>query len=815
MNSPIQRRILVVDDNRAIHQDFAKILGPATQSSNLDALDAEIFGGAAPDAAAAVAPLNFEVCFASQGEEGAAMVEAATSAGKPFLVAFVDMRMPPGWDGVRTIRRIWEIDPGMQCVICTAYSEYSWEDILEQLGLSDKLLLLKKPFDPAEVCQLACALTEKWHLARHAHLKLEQLRAMVAEQTSKLAESEARYALAAAGANDGLWDWNLVTDEVFYAPRWNAILGLASDEPTVAYIERWLERVHPDDRARVQHALDALRTGTQSQLGLEYRARHQDGQYRWVSCRGAVRCGQDGKPIRAAGSQTDITDRKVAETQLQFDALHDALTRLPNRTLLRRSIGHCIAHRKRNAEFRYAVMFIDLDRFKVINDSLGHMVGDALLVELARRFSACVRATDTIAPFESGSGVARLGGDEFVVLLEGFKHEGDVLRVAQRLLDSTKSPIVCGKHTLTAGLSIGIAIGKADYDNAEDVLRDADIALYRVKGSGRGRYELFRPEHHAAAATRFQIENELRRGIELGEFVLHYQPIVSLASGAAQYFEALLRWMHPERGCVLPGEFIQVAEESGLIGPLGDFVLEEACRQLVEWRSRGFEAAINVNVSSRQFAQADFVGKLQSLLSNHGLSPQSLRIEVTESAIMDQDAIERCRRVAALGVFIYLDDFGTGYSSLSYLTRLPVHALKIDHSFISKVTVDPASATIVRTILMLATSLKLSVVAEGIETRDQAQKLLEMGCPLAQGYLWSKPVEAEQAIRFVVGARAAAEVPAVETPGVVATVLPTSRPVLTGARERSALDQAVGQGRPRPESTEAGPGAGGAPRPGS
>jgi diguanylate cyclase (GGDEF)-like protein/PAS domain S-box-containing protein len=776
MNSPIQRRILVIDDNRAIHQDFAKVLEPATQSSDLDAMDADIFGGPAPDAASAVAPLNFEVCFASQGEEGATMVEAATRAGTPFLVAFVDMRMPPGWDGVQTIRRIWEIDPGMQCVICTAYSDYSWEDILEQLGLSDKLLLLRKPFDPAEVCQLACALTEKWHLARHAHLKLEQLRAMVTEQTSKLAESEARYALAAAGANDGLWDWNLATDEVFYAPRWNAILGLPSDEPTVADIDRWLERVHPEDRARVQRALDMLRVGTQSHLGLEYRARHQDGQYRWVSCRGAVRCGQDGKPVRAAGSQTDITDRKVAETQLQFDALHDALTGLPNRTLLRRSISHCIAHRKRNPEFRYAVMFIDLDRFKVINDSLGHMVGDALLIELARRFSACVRATDTIAPFESGSGVARLGGDEFVVLLEGFKHEGDVLRVAQRLLDSAKTPIVCGEHTLTAALSIGIATGNADYENAEDILRDADTALYRVKGSGRGRYELFSPEHHAAAAARFQIENDLRRGIDAGEFVLHYQPIVSLVSGAAQHFEALLRWMHPVRGCVSPGEFIQVAEESGLIGPLGDFVLEEACRQLVEWKTQGFETAINVNVSSRQFAQADFVVKFDSLLSRHGLSPHSLRIEVTESALMDPDAIQRCKRVAGLGGFIYLDDFGTGYSSLSYLTRLPVHALKIDRSFISKLTTDTTSATIIRTILTLAASLKLSVVAEGIETQEQADTLRDMGCPLAQGYLWSKPIEADQAIRFLVGTRDAAEVAASRPPAVVRPTHPMTRP---------------------------------------
>jgi diguanylate cyclase (GGDEF)-like protein/PAS domain S-box-containing protein len=744
------RRILVIDDNRAIHQDFAKILEPPRVSGELAALDADLFGEPAtvlPAAALPGSPMTFELHFASQGEQGVALVAAATSRQEPFSVAFVDMRMPPGWDGVETIRRLWELDPELQCVICTAYSDYSWEEILQKLGVSDKLLLLRKPFDPAEVGQLACSLAEKWRLARHAHLKLEQLRAMVAEQTAQLAESEARYALAAAGANDGLWDWNIVRGEVFYAPRWNAILGLPSDEPTIAGPERWLERVHPDDLALVKGELDSLLSGDKRHLSIEHRILHADGQYRWVACRGAVRVGDDGKPLRAAGSQTDITNRKVAEVQLQFDALHDALTGLPNRALLKQRIEHCLAHRKRNSRFLFATMFIDLDRFKVVNDSLGHLVGDALLVELARRFSRCIRETDTVATPNNLSGVARLGGDEFVVLLEGFRNDEDVLRVAGRLLDSVRAPIVCGEHTIHASLSIGIALGNAEYACAEDMLRDADTALYRAKGGGRARFELFSAEQHAAAVARFEIEAELRRALDQREFVLEYQPIVRLATGDVSHFEALIRWNHPTRGRISPGDFIPVAEDSGLIVPLGHFVVEEACRQLRAWHQQGFEAAVNVNVSSRQFARPEFVEELEALAT--GLPFQALRIEVTESTLVDEYAVRRCHELAKLGVLVYLDDFGTGYSSLSYLTRLPVHALKIDRSFVSKLTTDPASAMIVQAILMLAATLKLVVVAEGVETEAEAEKLRELGCQYGQGYLWSKAVAPASAVAFL------------------------------------------------------------------
>ncbi len=755
MSDPRQvpRRVLVIDDNRAIHDDFRKTLAPSDVDAGLDDLEAALFGDAP---AVSPAAMRFDVAFADQGHVGAAMVREAIEAARPFSVAFVDMRMPPGWDGVTTIKHLWALDPELQCVICTAYSDHSWEDILRELGVNDRFLLLRKPFDAVEVCQLACALSEKWHLARRAHLKLEQLRSMVDEQTQALAESEARYALASSSANDGLWDWNLSTGAVFYAPRWNAQLGLPDAAPTVATLARWEARVLPDDLPRFRDAMQRLAGGVDAHVEVEFRARHADGQPRWMLCRGALQRRDDGRPMRAAGSQTDITNRKVAEAQLRFAAEHDALTGLPNRAQITRLLEGALARRGSRPDERLAVMFVDLDHFKEINDSLGHGVGDALLTAVAARLSASVARTH---PDDRSDGhVGRLGGDEFVVVLERVGDD-DAARVAERILRTATEALEIDGHLVHPSLSIGIALSHPGYEHVSDLLRDADTALYRAKSGGRGRYHLFTDELHVAAVERWRLDQDLREAVARQEFTLLYQPVVSLATGEAVHVEALIRWDHPTRGRVPPSEFIPLAEETGLITRIGRWVLQEACRQARRWRDAGLELPVAVNVASRQFAQPAFFDEVREALGAAGVSPSLLQIELTESATMDPRAVATCARLAELGVEIHLDDFGTGYSSLSYLTRMPITALKVDRSFVSRLLVDPMSAAIVKTVVMLASSLGMEVVAEGVECAEELEVLLGMGCPCGQGFHWSRPLPPDEAFAYAKAHRVPVSLP--------------------------------------------------------
>ncbi|HZS39571.1 MAG TPA: EAL domain-containing protein, partial [Polyangia bacterium] len=661
------RRILIIDDNRAIHDDFRKIL-VREDTSHLDALESSLFGEPAP----AAAVTSYLVDSAYQGQEGVALVERRLAEGERYALVFLDMRMPPGWNGVETLERLWKVDPDIQVVICTAYSDCSWEDLLGKFGEVDRLLILKKPFDTAEVCQLACALTEKWRLARRAHLKLNQLRAMVDEQTRDLQQlaqslraSEERYTIAAAAANDGLWDWDLLGDTVYYSPRWKAMLGFVESEIGSALTE-WIDRLHPDDRVPVRAELDAHLTGRVEAFRAECRLRHKDGQYRWMLWRGLGVRDAAGRVVRMAGSQTDITERRVAEEQLRHDAFHDTLTGLANRALLSDRLERCLARLKRDPSLTFAVLFLDLDRFKLINDSLGHLTGDKLLLEIAQRLTGCVRATDTVMKIDHHS-LARIGGDEFVLLLDGLREPEDALRVAERLLDTMSQPFNIDGHEIFSAFSVGVALSRPDYASPEEVLRDADTALYQAKSAGRGRYEVFDRAMHLTAMNRWQTENELRHALERDELCLHYQPIVSLDGRAVSQLEALVRWQHPQRGMVPPGEFIPVAEETGLIVPLGSWVLRRACAQLAEWRRvAGRPVSVAVNVSGKQFARAGFVAEVEQALAESGADPASLIVELTETVLMETGAVMQARLegLRALGVRIHLDDFGTGYSSL-------------------------------------------------------------------------------------------------------------------------------------------------------
>jgi diguanylate cyclase (GGDEF)-like protein/PAS domain S-box-containing protein len=755
------RRILIIDDNRGIHDDFRKILCPADIASGLDDMEKDLFG-AAP---AASKREKYDLHSAYQGQEGLELVKRSLETGDRYALAFVDMRMPPGWDGVETIEKIWEVDPEIQIVICTAYSDYSWEEINGKFGAADRLLILKKPYDTAEVCQLACSLTQKWRLAKHAHLKLNQLASMVKEQTRQLedantqlmrevsdrAKSQERYRLVEEAVNDGLWDWDIPAGKIYYSSHWKSMLGF-SDAEIGDSPEEWFGRIHADDRTSVMEHQKEHFQGRSEQLCGECRMLHKDGQYRWILYRGLAVGDDKGVKIRAVGTFTDITDRKLAEEQLRFEAMHDALTGLANRVKLADRLSCCIARRKRESDFHFAVMFIDLDRFKVINDSLGHQIGDKLLVEIARRLKVFVREGDTVARHQPDH-VARIGGDEFVLVLENIRHESDILFIAERLHREISGTFHIDGHEICALLSLGVAFGNETYHTAAEILRDADTALYQAKSDGKSCTRIFDPKMHERAVTRWQTETELRKAITENQLVLHYQPIVG-TNGKPLAMEALVRWQHPTRGLLPPGEFIPIAEDTDLIIHLGRWVLMEACRQAKQWQMEiplPENLSISVNVSSNQFSQPGFAAEVTKVLYEAGLAPHRLRLEITESMAMTDAAtvITTLTRLRSTGVTIDLDDFGTGYSSLSSLHRMPLNNLKIDKSFVHDMRTDKVGHTIVQTIIKLAHLLELRVVAEGVETQEQINVLRTMGCDYLQGYFISKPLPVSQAADYL------------------------------------------------------------------
>ena len=551
-----------------------------------------------------------------------------------------------------------------------------------------------------------------------------------------LRESEERYALAARGANDGLWDWDLRTNTIYYSPRWKAMLGFGEQE-IANTPEEWLGRVHPDERIELEAMIASHLTGDNKHFEGEFRIRHKDGTYGWMLNRGIAVRSKTGQAYRMAGSQTDITARKRAESQLLYDAFHDALTGLPNRALFMDRLQHIIDSARRRPDFLFAVLFLDMDRFKVINDSLGHLAGDQLLIAVGKKVSGCLRPGDT---------VARLGGDEFAILLENISEVGDAVDVAERIRMELARPIMLAGNDVFTGISIGIAPSNAGYERPEQVLRDADIAMYQAKARGGSCYEIYDSRMHAGVIARLQLEADLRRAVDQQEFVLHYQPIMDLQTQRLTGFEALIRWNHPRHGLIYPMEFIPLAEETGLIGPMGEWILFEACRRLKVWHLRYPQdppLTMSINISGKQFSRTDLVEVVTQILRETGLPADSLAIEITESMIMaDIDvAIETMGRLRDMGLHIHIDDFGTGYSSLSHLHRFPVTALKIDRTFVAKLLAGVDNDAVITSIVSLAKSLNLQVIAEGIELNHQLSSIKDLRCHYGQGFLFSRAMD--------------------------------------------------------------------------
>lgn len=563
-----------------------------------------------------------------------------------------------------------------------------------------------------------------------------------AAQHKALEDSEARFARALRGANDGIWDWHVDQDRLYVSERWASMLDLNRDSIGESSAS-WFGRVHPDDLPDFRQAIDAHIKGQTSSVHHEYRIRQKNGGYIWVLVRGVAEVTTAGQ-LRMAGSQSDISARKDAEQRLNHAAHHDPLTGLANRMRLDEQMQKTFMKRRKGGAHE-ALLFIDLDRFKLINDSLGHNVGDRVLVEVAQRLRDALRPSDQLF---------RFGGDEFIVLLHELSCERDAEQISQRILDNLHQPLHMDGRVLVVSASIGIA-PLHDHGKALDVLQAADLALYRAKSAGKARFAHYSEALQDTAQHHLELESALGQALQHNEFELHYQPIYRLEQGTPLMsgVEALLRWRHGER-LISPLEFIPALEESGEIIRVGEWVLRQACQQTRLWQLAGHgHLRCSVNISSLQLQQADFILRVIDILRESGLPPASLILEITESQLMhdDLDTLACLNELASLGVLLALDDFGTGYSSLGYLTRFPLHILKLDKSFIGGIPYDNKQSSISQAIIGLGRSLGLEVVAEGIESPAQLDFVVGEGCHYAQGYWFSRPRPAAQMQRLFSG----------------------------------------------------------------
>jgi PAS domain S-box-containing protein len=580
----------------------------------------------------------------------------------------------------------------------------------------------------------------------YQHLQLSRIRRDFAEQNEL-------FQLITENAADMIAVVDRTGRRIYNSPAYEKVLGYSSDELLTSAS---INQVHPADREKVLQAAEKAQTSGRGQR-LEYRMRHKDGSWRFLESTASPVENRKGEIEKLVIVNRDISDRRRAEDMLAHNAFHDALTDLPNRALFVDRLQHALVRARRHSDYKFAVLFIDLDELKVVNDSLGHSAGDELLLQIGKRLSACFRETDTIARSNSDAvqapvnedGVARCGGDEFTVLLEDVYNASDAIRVAQRIQGRVANPFTVNGQQIVIAASVGIVLSSSSYNRAEDLLRDAEIAMYRAKAGGKARCEVFDPGMHSTAVRRLQLETDLRRALEVGELVVYYQPIVSLETRRITGFEALSRW-RTSAGLVSPAEFIPLADETGLILGINHKLFLEACQQLRSWQAQlgsDVPLSMSLNISRRQFASPELVEEVQSILQQTGVQPASVYLEIVETITMGDAGrtMGVLSQLKDLGVKLSLDDFGTGYSSLSRLPRFPLDTLKIDRVFVSDMVTNQENREIVRLMVLLGHTFGLKVVAEGVEHLDQIKQLQQLGCDLAQGYFFSPPVAVQDA----------------------------------------------------------------------
>jgi PAS domain S-box-containing protein len=588
--------------------------------------------------------------------------------------------------------------------------------------------------------------------AIYQHLQLQRIR-------RQLAERDQLFQLISENAADMIALVDSDGRRLYNSPAYQKVLGYTPEELRATSS---IEQIHPDDRPRVLQAAEKARLSGQGER-VEYRMRHKDGSWRTLESTACAIRNARGQTDKLVIVNRDITERKRAEEMLVHNAFHDGLTNLPNRALFLDRLQHALTLSKKHSNYKFAVLLIDVDEFKIINDSLGHTAGDELLIQIGQRLKDRVRRADMVSrprisdipgtPTDDDT-LARLGGDEFAILLDDIRDPVEAVRVAERVQAELVAPFVVNKQEIVFSASIGIASSTSPHTQAEDLVRDADIAMYRAKRTGKARCEVFDTAMHLNAVKRLKLETDLRKALDQGEFRVYYQPIVSLQTGKITGFEALTRWQRPE-GLVSPIEFIAVAEEIGLIVPMNRQLLREACQHLRSWQSE-FPSSppltMSVNITSKEFAQPDLACEIRASLEQTGVDPGCLQLEIIETIAMgdEEKSGHVLSQLKALGVHLSIDDFGTGYSSLSRLRRIPVDTLKIDRAFISRMDSDAENCEIVRIIIMLAHNLGLKVVAEGTETQQHVNLLKQLNCEMAQGYFFSRPADDQVMLKRLV-----------------------------------------------------------------
>jgi len=620
-------------------------------------------------------------------------------------------------------------------LINEAYNESDKERRLRDSSmalLSDELMTLnasyKKKADESQ--DLAKSLNDLLHYLTISYKKLE--------------DTQERFSLAIKGANDGIWDWDLVSNEVFYSPRWKMMLGYQGSEMGDT-INAWFNRVHPDDLDDLKGAIYNHLSGVSPHMQCEYRMMHKNSSYVWFLTRGVAIFDDQDRAIRMAGSHTDITESKMIQQQLIHHAFHDVLTELPNRALFMDRLNQVLLHTKRNKEEKAAVLFLDLDNFKRINDTIGHDAGDEYLSRLGKRLLESCRAIDT---------VARFGGDEFVILLTALTDYKEALTFAKRIQKTVEQPLVLRGQEVLPSFSIGVAPVFPTHESPDEIVADADFALYHAKTKKKGSVEFFEASLRNRAKTLFHMENSLRSALDRGEIKVFYQPIVHLKTGQIAGFESLMRWNHPDYGLVSPKDFIPIAEETDLIVRLGFHCLEKSCHQILLWNKR-FKPKnpwfISVNLSAKQLFQTSLCEEVKRALDQSKLEPNLLKLEITESLLITkqthvQDITKHLKR---MGVGLSIDDFGTGYSSLSTLHSYDFDTLKIDHSFVSDILRDKKSQSMLRSLSYLARSLCVATVIEGVESKRELEFMKTLDLDYVQGFFFSKPLDVKECETFL------------------------------------------------------------------